>query len=46
MNRKEAMRQTHQIDTLTGLGFSTEEADKTIPMDGKPEILNPTAGRK
>ena len=25
---------------------STEEADKTSPMDGKPEMLNPTAGRK
>ena len=28
MNRKEAIRQTHQIDTLTGLGFTAEEADK------------------
>lgn len=28
MNRKEAIRQTHQIDTLTGLGFTTEEAAK------------------
>ena len=25
---------------------SKEEADKTIPMNGKPEMLNPTAGRK
>jgi hypothetical protein len=28
MNRKEAIRQTHQIDTLRNLGFSNEEADK------------------
>lgn len=28
MNRKEAIRQTHQQDTLRSLGFSNEEADK------------------
>lgn len=28
MNRKEATRQTHQQDTLRGLGFTNEEADK------------------
>ena len=27
MNRKEAMRQTHQQDTLRSLGFSNEQAD-------------------
>lgn len=28
MNRKEAIRLTHQIDTLRSLGFTNEEADK------------------
>lgn len=28
MNRKEAMRQSHQIDTLLNLGFKTDEAEK------------------
>jgi len=27
MNRKEAMRQTHQIETLQSLGFSANQAD-------------------
>ena len=28
MNRKEAIRQTHQLDTLRSLGFTNNEADK------------------
>jgi len=28
MTRKEAMRQTHQLDTLRSLGFTNDEADK------------------
>jgi len=28
MNRKEATRQTHQLNTLQSLGFSNEESDK------------------
>jgi hypothetical protein len=28
MNRKEAIRQTHQLDTLRSLGFTNDEADK------------------